>query len=47
MLNWVLTNIKYTILCLNIIQKAVERGINDKKKKWIFSNMVAYLVGDV
>lgn len=49
MLNWVLANIGYPVLCLNIMQKTLERGINAPQKKererdGFFTIMVAYPV---
>lgn len=33
MLNWVFANIRYPVLCLNIMQKTLERDINPPQKK--------------
>lgn len=53
MLNWVFANIRYPVLCLNIMQKTLERDINPPPKKGererdgFFTIMVAYPVEDI
>uniref|UniRef100_A0A2K5C1U5 Uncharacterized protein n=1 Tax=Aotus nancymaae TaxID=37293 RepID=A0A2K5C1U5_AOTNA len=43
MLNWCLTNIRYTVLCLNIFSKK-RKGVLTTTKRWIFFSQSQLLI---